>query len=80
MLKGVRRLLVKMLNLGLTEPDTITIKYVSNFLKLCQGLPLLADGFQDTIISIAEQNGLLIVWAQVLKQSSFHRHPRGAVY
>ena len=80
MLKGVRRLLVKMLNLGLTEPDAVTIKYVSNFLKLCQGLPLLADGFQDIMMNLAEQNGLLAVWAQVLRQSDFHRHPRDAVY
>ena len=79
-LKGVRGLLFTTLNLGLTEPNAVTIKYVSNFLKLCQGLPILTDGFQDIITNLAEQNGLLTVWAQVLKQSDFHRYPRDTVY
>ena len=45
------------------EPDTITIKYILNFLKLCQSLLVLADKFQDIIINLAEHNNLLIIWA-----------------
>ena len=41
---------------------------------------ILADGFYDIITNLAEQNGLLIVWAQVLKQSDFHRDPRDTIY
>ena len=41
-----------MLNLRLTEPDTIIIKYILNFLKFCQGLLILTDRFQDIIINL----------------------------
>ena len=79
-LKDVRRPLVAMLNFGLIEPDAVTENHVSNFLKLCQGLPILADGFQDISTNLAEQNDLLTVWAQVLRQSDFYRYLRDTVY
>ena len=45
MLKDMKELLTTILNLKLIEPNALIIKYILNFLKLCQGLPILADKF-----------------------------------
>ena len=67
-LRGARWLLLALLRLGVTEPLPKTVEFTANYLKLCQELPILADGFRDTVTIFADRNGILNIWAAVLEQ------------
>ena len=68
LLRGVRWLLLALLRLGLTEPLPKTVEFTANYLKLCQELLILADGFWDTVTIFADWNSILNIWARVLEQ------------
>ena len=74
-LRGVRWLLLALLRLGVTEPLSKTVEFIANYLKLCQELPILADGFRDTVTVFADRNGILNVWAGVLEQVENSEEP-----
>ena len=75
LLRGVRWLLLVLLRLGATEPLSKTVEFIANYLKLCQELPILVNGFRDTVTIFADRNGILNVWAEVLEQVGNFEEP-----
>ena len=53
LLRGVQWLFLTLLRLGVIEPLLKTVKFIINYLKLCQELSILANKFQNIITIFA---------------------------